>query len=179
MFLSLDQISKIERGVRITKQDLTDKDNGYPVVSGGTGYMGFYPLYNRESNTITIAQYGTAGFVNFQTEKFWANDVCYSVFPNLEKINNKFLYYSLLKNQNEIYKKVIKGAPNHLPLKELKEISIWVPSLEVQERIVSMLDNLSSYTTDICFGLPTEIRLREQQLQYYLNRYCSPNFSNK
>ena len=76
----LGELAEIIRGVRITKKDLL-ADGKYPVVSGGTGYMGYINEYNREEDTITIAQYGTAGYVKWQTEKFWANDICYSVKP--------------------------------------------------------------------------------------------------
>ncbi|HFR3672408.1 TPA: restriction endonuclease subunit S, partial [Streptococcus suis] len=75
----LGEVCEIQRGVRITKNQLLP--SGYPVVSGGTGYMGYTDNYNREADTITIAQYGTAGYVNIQKEKFWANDVCFSVYP--------------------------------------------------------------------------------------------------
>ena len=59
----LEEVCEIVRGVRITKKDLV-VGGKYPVVSGGTGYMGFTDKYNREKNIITIAQYGTAGYVN-------------------------------------------------------------------------------------------------------------------
>ena len=61
-FVKLNEVCEIKRGNRITKKDLTDY--GYPVVSGGTYFFGYYKDYNREANTITIAQYGTAGYVN-------------------------------------------------------------------------------------------------------------------
>ena len=97
----LGEVCEIVRGVRITKKELLEE--GYPVVSGGTSFMGYTNEYNREKNTITIAQYGTAGYVNWQTEKFWANDVCFSVYPK-ESILNKYLYY-FLKNNTNIYSK--------------------------------------------------------------------------
>ena len=49
--------------------------------------------YNREANTITVAQYGSAGYVNWVDERFWANDVCYSVFLRKERIIVSFIMY--------------------------------------------------------------------------------------
>ena len=86
-YVYLGNCSRIKRGNRVTKSELIEGGK-YPVFSGGVTPMGYLNSYNRNENTITVVQYGTAGFVNFITEKFWANDVCYSVFPN-ENLNNK------------------------------------------------------------------------------------------
>jgi type I restriction enzyme S subunit len=44
----LGELAEIIRGVRVTKKDLL-ADGKYPVVSGGTGYMGYinckYPFF--------------------------------------------------------------------------------------------------------------------------------------
>ena len=89
------QISEIKRGERLTKSSLK-ADGEYIVVSGGVSPMGRYTHYNRNENTITISSYGAAGYVGFQTEKFWANDVCLCVSPK-DVISNKYLYYALKK----------------------------------------------------------------------------------
>ncbi|WQY53241.1 restriction endonuclease subunit S [Helicobacter pylori] len=98
----LGDVAEIKRGVRITKNEL-DVFGKYPVVSGGVGFLGYTNNFNRYENTITIAQYGTAGFVNWQNQKFWANDVCFCVYPNKDVIKNIFLYYFLKVNQNYLY----------------------------------------------------------------------------
>ena len=87
-FKKLGEVTTIIRGERVTKSQLIENGQ-YPVVSGGVNPMGYIDKYNREENTITIAQYGSAGFVNYINEKFWANDVCYSVMKQiLESLQN-------------------------------------------------------------------------------------------
>jgi len=49
----------------------------------------------------------------------------------------------------------------------LSKIQIPVPSLEEQERIVSILDKFDILTTSISEGLPKEIELRKKQYEYY------------
>ena len=71
----LGEMAQINRGRRVTKNELSN-DKKYPVYSGGISPMGYFEKYNQDENTITVVKYGTAGFVNFITEKFWANDVC-------------------------------------------------------------------------------------------------------
>ena len=46
----LEDVATILRGVRITKKDLID-DGRYPVMSGGTSFMGRYNQKNKEANT--------------------------------------------------------------------------------------------------------------------------------
>src|SRR5690606_21047869 len=98
-WIPLYEVAAMIRGVRVTKKDLIENGK-YPVVSGGVGFMGYVNEYNREENSITIAQYGTAGFVKWQTEKFWANDVAFTIFPiNEELVLKRFLYYFLISKQ--------------------------------------------------------------------------------
>jgi len=115
---TLGVVAEIIRGVRVTKNDLLP-DGIYPVVSGGVGFMGYINQYNREADTITIAQYGTAGYVKWQPEKFWANDVCFCIKPNTEIILNRYLYFILLTNNNifTIYQ-IVQLC--HIVLKEIK-----------------------------------------------------------
>lgn len=157
----LGDICSIVRGNRVTKSDLVE-DGLYPVISGGVSPLGYINKFNREPNTITIAQYGSAGYVDLQKEKFWANDVCYSLYPK-ECIFNKYLYYTLKNLQREIYSMRTNAVPAHLPLKELSELKIPIPSLSEQERIVGILDTFTA-TID---NLKAQIAQRRKQYEYY------------
>ena len=161
----LGEIADIVRGQRVTKAELQN-DGKYPVVSGGIKPLGFLNRFNREANTITVAQYGTAGYINFIEEKFWANDVCYCIFPKKE-MSNKFLLYCLMKNQGFIYSLRTNAIPAHLPQKLLSEIKIPVPSLQTQQKVVEILDKFDTLVNSITDGLPREIELRRKQYEHY------------
>ena len=171
--LKLSTISTIKRGQRITKSELMP-DGPYPVISGGVNPMGFTNDFNRNENTITVAQYGTAGFVNWQANKFWANDVCYSIYPD-EKLLNRYLYYSLLSAQNLIYTLVIDAVPAHLPHSRLAALEIFVPPLPVQEEIVRILDTFSGVVTE----LEAEQAARVRQYEHYRNELLSFDSKSK
>ncbi len=157
----LGEIAAIKRGERITKAEL--KENAcYPVISGGVSPLGYVDKYNRNANTITIAQYGTAGYVNMQRSRFWANDVCYSIFPK-DIINNKYLFYVLKQLQNYIYSLRTNAIPAHLPQKKLLMVDIPTPSLSEQNRIVSILD---TFTASI-ENLKEQIAQRRKQYEFY------------
>ena len=58
--------------------------------------------------------------------------------------------------------KVIEVTPD-----KLNDITIPLPPLDVQERIVNVLDNFDSICTDLKIGLPAEIEARKKQYEYY------------
>ena len=169
----LGEVCEIVRGVRVTKKELIDNGQ-YPVVSGGIGYMGYINKYNRPQETITIAQYGTAGYVCWQKEKFWANDVCFSVYPN-NKVLKKYLYHFLLQKQDYLYSISNKSAvPYSISKEKIFKIKIPIPSLETQERIVKTLDKFTNYVTE----LQAELQARSKQYEYYRNLLLSEEYLN-
>ncbi len=141
----LGDIAEIKRGVRITKNEL-DVFGKYPVVSGGVGFLGYTNNFNRYENTITIAQYGTAGYVNFQKNKFWANDICFCVYPNKDVIKNIFLYYFLKVNQNYLYEISNRNAtPYSISKDKILDFEILLPPLNEQIAIANILSGLDRY----------------------------------
>ncbi|GAA8144797.1 restriction endonuclease subunit S [Helicobacter pylori] len=140
----LGDIAEIKRGVRITKNEL-DVFGKYPVVSGGVGFLGYTNSFNRYENTITIAQYGTAGYVNFQKNKFWANDICFCVYPNKDVIKNIFLYYFLKVNQNYLYEISNRNAtPYSISKDKILNFEIPLPPLDEQAAIANILSGLDN-----------------------------------
>ncbi len=171
-FRKLGEVCEIIRGKRVTKKEILDRGK-YPVVSGGIGFMGYLNEYNREENTITIAQYGTAGFVNWQNQKFWANDVCFSVIPK-ETLINRYLYYVLTNMQNYLYSISNRSAiPYSISSNNIMQITIPIPPLEIQQEIVKILDQFSTLTTDLLAGIPAEIEARKKQYEYYREKLLS------
>ncbi len=167
--VKLGDCCEIIRGQRVTKSDILPKGK-YPVISGGVTPMGYMEDYNREANTITISQYGTAGYVDFQTERFWANDICYCLYPN-KQLNNIFLLYALKDKQNYLYGiRNTDAIPYSLPIDLLKKVTISLPPLAVQQEIVSVLD---SFTT-LIDKIKKEVELRKKQMEYYREKLMSP-----
>ena len=158
----LGEVCTILRGNRVTKGELVDNGK-FPVISGGVTPMGFIDSYNREPNTITVSQYGTAGYVDFQYSRFWANDICYCVYPE-KSVDNKYLWYVLKSKQDLLYAiRNTDATPYSLPVDTLKSILIPIPSLEEQTRIVGILDTFTSAIDN----LKEQIAQRRKQYEYY------------
>ncbi|MDR0865362.1 MAG: restriction endonuclease subunit S [Candidatus Symbiothrix sp.] len=170
-FRELGEIASIKRGRRVTKEELSPEKE-YPVYSGGVTPMGYFEKCNQSANTITVVKYGTAGFVNYITEAFWANDVCYCVKPN-EVLNNKFLFYVLKDKQDYIQSQATDAIPAHLPTDKIEKIKIPLPPLPVQQEIVNILDKFTALEAE----LEAELEARKQQYEYYRNALL--NFNEK
>ncbi len=164
IFLNLGDTASIKRGRRVTKSELTS-DGIYPVYSGGVTPMGYYSKFNQSANTITVVKYGTAGFVNYIKEAFWANDVCYCIKPN-ENLDNKYLFYVLKDKQGFIQSQATDAIPAHLPTEVIGSIQIPIPPLEVQKEVANILDKFTQLEAE----LSAELEARRKQYDFYRNQ---------
>ena len=82
-----------------------------------------------------------------------------------------FLYYLLTSNKVQKYMRdnVISGTVQNLNTDIVKNIEIPLLSLEVQKRIVEVLDNFEKICNDLNIGLPAEIEARQKQYEFYRN----------
>ncbi|UKI21101.1 MAG: restriction endonuclease subunit S [Christensenella sp.] len=88
-----------------------------------------------------------------------------------DSINYKFLYYYLDGKYEEL--RAISngdGTRGGLSLRLLAPYKIPVPPIEVQERIVKVLDNFDAICSDLGIGLPAEIEKRQKQYEYYRDK---------
>ena len=65
---------------------------------------------------------------------------------------------------------MIKGDRNNLNLKDFNRLTIPVPPIEEQHRIVAILDRFDKLCNDISEGLPAEIEARQKQYEYYRDK---------
>ena len=78
---------------------------------------------------------------------------------------NKFLYYFLVMNNEKFY--VSSSTYPKFDNDIFDQFIIPIPSLEIQAKIVNILDKLQDYSKDIKTGLPLEIEQRQKQYEYY------------
>lgn len=89
--------------------------------------------------------------------------------PKQDVINSQYLSYYLI--QDKIKERTIrefssKGGVPRIILKNFKRVNIIYPSLQEQQRIVSILDNFE----DSIYILEEQLKLREKQYEYYRNK---------
>ncbi|MGP1499214.1 MAG: restriction endonuclease subunit S [Porphyromonas sp.] len=164
-------MAKLERGTTITKKVSTEGD--YPVISGGQKPAYYIDTFNRQGETITVAGSGAyAGFVMYWNEPIFVSDA-FSIKANENQILPRYVYLFLKSIQSKIYKFKAGGGVPHVYAKDVSRISIPVPPMSVQEKIVNILDKFDTLTNSITEGLPKEIELRRKQYEYYREQLLS------
>ena len=89
-----------------------------------------------------------------------------------ETYEHKYVFY-LLKSKymkDYIQKSINGSAQPNLNLQQLNDFIIPIPPLEIQKRIVDILDRFDALCNDISSGLPAEIEARQKQYEYYRDK---------
>jgi len=86
--------------------------------------------------------------------------------------NSKYIAYILQTDNFLNWKKTHTTGTKVIELKpkDLENFTIPVPPLPEQERIVGILDKFETLVNDLEYGIPAEIKLRQQQYEYYRNK---------
>ncbi|WP_314910785.1 restriction endonuclease subunit S [Rothia mucilaginosa] len=97
--------------------------------------------------------------------------ICYRLNdPNiLNPEFSKYLFRSRLARKQII--RTAQGVTRfNVSKKKLANVSVPIPSLEEQQRIVDILDRFDSLTSSLSEGLPAELAARRSQYEYYRDR---------
>ena len=138
-----------------------------PILSNGIGSKALYGWTNVakiNQPSLTISARGTIGWASFQNKPFFPIVRLLVLTPKIE-LNLKYAYY-FMKSIESNYKVPESGIPQ-LTKPMIKDISIPIPPLPEQKKIVAILDKFDTLTHSISEGLPHEIALRRKQYEYY------------
>ena len=161
----LVEVADFRRGTAITRKQTTEGD--IPVVANGPDSTYSHGEHNREGETVVVARSGAyAGYVSYWDEPIFLTDA-FSVHPQPEVLKPKFVFYLLQNKQDQIHAMKKGAGVPHVRVKEVERYDVPVPSLAEQERVITILDKFDILTTSLSEGLPREIKLREQQYEYY------------
>ena len=110
----------------------------FPVY-GGNGIMDYADIHNAE-NTIIVGRVGAyCGNVYRCPEKCWVSDNAIAVFAN-DLIDIKYLYY--LMSSLDLHHMHIGGAQPLMTQDIIGGFEVFVPSLEIQKEIISIISSL-------------------------------------
>ena len=120
-----------------------------------------------EKNAVIVAMYGaTAAKVGIAKIPLTTNQACCNIEIDEDIANYRYVYYWLTYNY-ETLKSMGQGSQSNINAGIIKSFKIPVPSLEIQSRIVQVLDNFDTVCNDLNIGLPKEIELRQKQYEYF------------
>ncbi|UTO06009.1 restriction endonuclease subunit S [Moraxella sp. FZLJ2107] len=163
---SLGEVINLKRGKRLVRSEL-EETGECAVYQNSLQPLGYYHQANCPSNSTFIITAGAAGEIGYSYTDFWAADDCYYLECPKDKLNDRFVYHALMNQKQKIVGQVRKASVPRLGRNSIENISIPIPPLAEQARIVAILDKFDTLTQSISDGLPREIELRQQQYEYY------------
>ncbi|OBX06070.1 restriction endonuclease subunit S [Gallibacterium genomosp. 3] len=159
---TLGEVAPPIRGKRVVRAELSENGE-YPVYQNSLKPLGFYTSMNCNKYTAFIIAAGAAGEIGFSDVDFWAADDCYYFECPKDRLDSKFLYYFLLKENNKLLAQVRRASIPRLGKIAIENLKIPIPPLSVQQEIVKILDTLTALTSE----LTSELNLRQKQYEYY------------
>ena len=139
--------------------------------------------YKVEKNDILIAMSGaTTGKIGYQYEERigYLNQRVGKFIPDESKVKRRFLFHFLYNIESEFFSLATgSGAQPNLSSEAIKKINIPIPSLEIQEKIVSILDMYSEYVVELQMELQSELQSRTKQYTYYRDKLLSEEYLTK
>lgn len=122
------------------------------------------------ANSVVVALAGqgkTRGKVARTRIKLTTNQSLASITFNSEKVSCDYVYH-YLKSKYQNLRDISSGDGTRggLNLKMISSYKIPIPSLEIQQKVVKILDKMTDYVTE----LTAELTLRQKQYSYYRDK---------
>ena len=124
--------------------------------------------YLAEGEVVCIPWGGTPN-VKYHKGKFVTGDNRIATSLDVNILSNKFLYYWMQSKINVISKFYRGSGIKHPSMKDVLDMNIAVPPLEVQCEIVHILDDFTLLSAE----LSAELKAREKQYDYYTEKIWS------
>ncbi len=161
----LGEVAKVLRGKRLTKKELIEGGK-YPVFHGGLIPLGWFDQFNRRANQTMIINTGSIGEVIWSGVDFWSSDGTFVIqTPNY--LDDKFIFYFLKTREGYIKSQKRVGGVPTIDRLVVENISIPIPPLETQQKIVKILDKFTELEATLEATLEAELTLRKRQYRYY------------
>ena len=103
--------------------------------------------------------------------KYALHQRAYRIHINTPEVMPKYYFhYMKAKFLPYIQKTMFQGSVASIRRPMLNAFPVPVPPLDVQNRIVNVLDNFERICSDLNIGLPAEIEARKKQYEYYRDK---------
>ena len=183
-----DIATEMYRGNGIKREEV--RETGIPCVRYGEIYTEYGIAFEKtksytDENLITNKKYIEYGDILFaitgesveeigKSTAYIGKEKCLvggDILVMKHKQDPVYLSYVLSteNSQKQKSKGKIKSKVVHTNATDIGEIEIPLTPLEVQKRIVEVLDNFEKICNDLNIGLPAEIEARQKQYEFYRN----------
>lgn len=143
---------------------------------------GEYPFYVRSQEPLRKNEYefdetaiitagdgvGVGKVFHYVEGKYALHQRAYRIHINTPTVYPKyFFYYMKSAFLPYIEKTMFQGSVPSIRRPMLNAFPVPVPALDVQKRLVHVLDNFEAICSDLNIGLPAEIEARQKQYVFY------------
>lgn len=142
---------------------------------------GQYPFYVRSKTILRSSKYlydetaivipgegGVGEIFHFVSGKYDLHQRAYRVSFTVDEMNPKFGYYYISSSFKEyINRHAVEATVKSIRKPMLVKFEVPVPPMEIQQRIVDILDRFDALTSSLSEGLPAELAARRSQYEYY------------
>lgn len=155
----------------------TGSSNTDDAVEGGC-----YPFFVRSQQPLAKDEYeydeeaiitagdgvGVGKVFHYINGKYALHQRAYRIHPATDGLLGKYLYhYFVATFPKYIGQQMYQGSVPSIRRPMLNKFQVAIPSLDVQKRIVNVLDNFDAICSDLKIGLPAEIEARKKQYEFY------------
>ena len=161
--------------------DIADIGTGSSNTNEGLE-EGKYPFYVRSQEPLRKNEYeydetaiitagdgvGVGKVFHYVEGKYALHQRAYRIHINTPDVLPRY-YFHYMRSAflPYIQKTMFQGSVASIRRPMLNQFSVPVPTLDVQKRLVNVLDNFEAICTDLNIGLPAEIEARQKQYEYY------------
>ncbi len=175
-FKKIGELFKRNKGINITAAQMKELHSNIGkirIFAGGAtkADINYKDISKKDiinCESVIIKSRGNIGF-EYYNQPFSHKNEIWSYSSKTNQMLVKFLYYYLSNNQ-DYFQKLAQSSSVKLPqlsVSDTDEYEVPIPPLEIQQEIVTILDQFSILTTDLLAGIPAEIKARKKQYEYY------------
>jgi type I restriction enzyme S subunit len=135
----LGDVCEINQGNSLTKKDFIE---GLYNVIGGGKIIGKHNIYNRDGNEFVLTRVGDIN-INYINTPYYLTDNAFSIKSLNDNIKTQYIYYLLSTNKKYLEDLYIGVAQKVISKTSLNNLEIPIPSLEIQEKIVKDIENIT------------------------------------
>jgi type I restriction enzyme S subunit len=149
------------------QRDVKSETGAYPILGSAGNVMGYANSYICEAGTTIIGRKGNISNPIYVNTPFWNVDTAFGLSPKTG-LHHKFLYFYCL---NYDFAALNRGTTIPSLVKtELLEITIPIPPLPEQQRIVAKLDSLKDQTQALTDAYQRKLAALQELKQSLLHK---------
>ena len=161
-------------------EKLKDKNGNIKLLPSSQNYDWFTSeekakKYICEGKVITLGRARHPNIKYVEGKFVSANNIIIQS-KNENELSFKYLYYFINMKKQDFY--IETSTYPKFDKNTFESFQIPIPPLEVQSKIVEILDKFSALVNDISDGIPIEIELRRKQYEYYRNKLLTFKIHN-